>query len=47
MLCSFSSIDCVIVLKPTVVPSGMVALVARSLVISSVSSGRGSSERGV
>ena len=47
MLCSSSSIDRDIVVKLTVDPLGLTALVESSFAIRSVSSGRGSSESGV
>lgn len=47
MLCSSSSIDRDIVVKLMVDPLDLTALVESSFVISSVSSGRGSSESGV
>lgn len=47
MLCSSSSIDRDIVVKFTADPLGLTAWVARSLGMSSVSNGSGSSESGV
>ena len=47
MLCSSSSTERDMFVKLTVEPLDLTALVERSLVISSVSSGSGSSESGV
>jgi hypothetical protein len=47
ILCSSSSTDWVIVVKLALLPFGLVACVFRSLAISSVSSGSGSSDSGV
>lgn len=47
MLCSSSSIERVMVVKAVVEPLGLLALVASSSLISSVSSGSGSSDNGV